>query len=87
MAASALVAFNAGSATSADQSVGAGEVHTLYPVTRGGVGKVVVQYKNSEDKYGHLKALTNRDKEYQLLGPVEYRVKVRNAGCDVDAGT
>ena len=47
MATVQLVAFNAASAVSADQQVGAGEVHTLIPVFNSGPGKVVVQAKLS----------------------------------------
>ena len=86
MAATALIAFTTGSDVSSDQSVGAGEVHTIIPITHGRPGKVVVQLKTSEDTYAHLKTLTFRDKDWQLQGPAEYRVRVRNAGCDVDAG-
>lgn len=86
MPVSALVAFNSGAAASTDQTVADGVTHTLIPVVHGSAGKVVVQLKNSEGKYTHLKNLGFRDKEWQITGPATYKVKVRNAGCDVDTG-
>lgn len=86
MASTQLVAFTEGFDESDDQQVGSGEVHTLIPITHGHPGKVIVQLKTSEDTYAHLKNLNFRDKQWQIVGPAEYRVQVRNAGCDVDTG-
>ena len=60
MATVQLVAFNAASAVSADQQVGAGEVHTLIPVFDSGPGKVVVQAKLSNGKYVPVAFLSTR---------------------------
>lgn len=89
MATVQLVAFNSGAAVSSDQQVGAGEVHTLIPVFNAGPGKVVVQVKLSNGKYmpvTHLSTRPANNKVWQAIGPLQYRVQVRNAGCDVDTG-
>ena len=86
MAATVLVAYNAGSATSSDQTLAANATHTLIPITHGSPGKVVVQIKTSEGTYAHLKTLNFADRDWQITGPLVYRVKVRKAGCDVHTG-
>ena len=89
MATVQLVAFNAASAVSADQQAGAGEVHTLIPVFDSGPGKVVVQAKLSNGKYVPVAFLSTRpanNKVWQAQGPLQYRVQVKNAGCDRDTG-
>lgn len=86
MAAQELVEYTEGFAESADQEVGQGEVHTLIPLFQGKPGRVVVKAKMADDNYVNLKNLTTRDVNWQIQGPIEYKVQVRNAGCDVDTG-
>ena len=89
MATTELVAFTEGRADSATQTVGAGEAHTLIPRFEGKSGKVVVQAATSGDEWVTVATLSSRpssNKLWQVNGPLEYRVSVRNAGCDLDTG-
>lgn len=89
MAATTLIAFTTGSDVSSDQTVAAGEIHTLLPITNGDPGKVVIQAKLADDSYTNIGFLSSRpasNKVWQINGPLVYRVKVKNAGCDVDTG-
>ena len=90
MAAVELVAFTADSDESTEQTVGAGEVHTLIPRFEGKSGKVVVQAATSDGGWVTVATLSSRpssNKLWQVNGPLDYRVSVRNAGCDVDTGS
>lgn len=84
MAAEELVEFTTGFAESEDMVVASGSKHTLYPITKGKPGKVVVWAKLADDSYTILSPSINLPK--QIDGPFEYKVQVRNAGCDVDTG-
>ena len=89
MATSQLVAFTEDREDSEVQTVGVGESHTLIPIFEGGAGKVVVQASTSEGRFTTVANLSSRpssNKLWQVNGPLEYRVSVRNAGCDVDTG-
>lgn len=88
MASTQLVAFTEGFDESDPMQIGDGEYHTLIPIIHGHPGKVVVQVLNSEDTYAHYRTLSFRKtKDWRLKGPLQYRVQVRNAGCDLDDGT
>ncbi len=89
MATAELVAFTTGTDDSGPQQAGQGEVHTLYPVFQGSFGKVTVSAVLSDGSEQLLTTLSSRpasNKMWQVQGPVEYIVRVRNAGCDVDTG-
>lgn len=84
-----LVPFTTDNDESAVQTVGAGEVHTLIPVFNGRSGAVEIYAVRADDELTHLARLSTRpssNKLWQINGPIEYVVKVRNAGCDVDVG-
>lgn len=72
-----------------DQTIASGAFHTVIPLFQGGAGKVIVEVKNSDDSYqivATLRSNPRSPKEWQLRGPLEYRVGVRNAGADLDTG-
>lgn len=90
MATQELVAFTTDRDESAEQQVGAGELHTLIPIFKGRPGAVVVKIVNSDGSLQQIGRLTSRpssNKVWQLVGPVQYVVGVKNAGCDVDTGS
>lgn len=90
MAATSLIAYTEGFDESTAQSVGQGEVHTILPIFRTLKGAVVIKAVLADDSTLILGRLTTRpssNKMYQLQGPLEYIVEVKNAGVDVDTGT
>lgn len=85
--ATVLVQFTADNDQSDPQTVGNGEVHTLIPIFAGRPGRVEVYLVNADDGLVYLKTLPSRPKrieDWQIEGPAEYVVKVKNAGCDVE---
>lgn len=90
MAAEELVAYTEDRDDSAVIPLGQGEVHTLIPRFNGRAGKVVVQTSTSDaDVFSTVATLSSRpssNKMWQIVGPIDYRVSVRNAGCDYNVG-
>ncbi len=89
MATEVLVDFTEGGDESEVQTIGQDEFHTLYPVFGGGHGAVVVKAVLADDTRRFIARLTGRvtdNPHWQLRGPMEYGVQVKNAGCDVDTG-
>ena len=82
-----IVSAGEGARSSADQSIGAGEVHTLIPFGMTGNWRVVVLAKDSEGEYGVVGQLPDgMERVRQLQGPLEYRADVRNCGLSVETG-
>lgn len=89
MATQELIEYTEGRAVSSPQQIGAGEAHTIIPVFKGRAGSVVVKVVHSDDSTQVVARLSSRpssNKLWQAVGPLEYVVEVRNAGCDVDTG-
>lgn len=86
MAATELAATGAGARTSSDVTVEAGAVVTLIPRFEPG-GRVSVEAKDSDNAYhSFLLLYSTGPKDYQVQGPLTFRVRVKNAGCDIDTG-
>lgn len=90
MAVANLVPVTIGSAAfSTDQTIADGSFHTIIPLFEGRAGKVVIQVANADGGYQQVATLKSNPREpseWQLRGPIEYRVGVRNAGADQDDG-
>ena len=87
MATVQLVAYTDGYAESTVAQVAAGSFHTVYPIFDGKPGAVEVWAVMSDDSRYLLKRLSSREPdEWRVRGPVEYVVRVKRAGADVDTG-
>lgn len=87
MATTQLIAPTTGFAESTAANVASGSFHTIYPIFNGSYGAVEVWAVMSNDDTALLKRLSSRHPEdWQVRGPVEYIVRVKNAGADVDLG-
>lgn len=86
MATDTLVPYNAGYAESAVQSLESGEANTLIPYFGNGHGAVVVKAVLADGRRTTVTRLGTRPSEnklWQVQGPIDYVVEVKNAGCDV----
>lgn len=67
---------------SSDQTLGNGEKATIIPRPLGGGARVIVEVKDSASVYHQVASLVNTP--MLLEGPVQFRVRARNAGCDAE---
>lgn len=90
MTTAVLVAYTEGRDDSEVTTIADGSFHTIIPIFKGRPGKVTVSVVNSDDSTQLVATLSSNPRhpnEWQLRGPLEYVVSVRNAGADFDDGT
>lgn len=77
-----LIAPAAAPTPSSDQTLGNGEKATIIPRPLGGGARVIVEVKDSASVYHNYLELVNAP--VLIEGPVVFRVRARNAGCDAE---